>query len=683
MPARRAKPHGEAESRVLAAGSRPECSAAPARTSTENDPEVATDVMDTDDEGTETQVSSVADAEDDSLSPDEVLQGELTSDAWNAEKDSAEEKDEYIKNGQWQHAMSLRQRKRLRKQERAAPDDSDARGGSEGNTCDARILAEERRRRASGKDRRRTLAAPPLPKNDMKIILRPRPGLVVKELKTYNVARTIERASGDAETCKSDKFLLRLRNGSNIIIASNAYEEVAEKILKIKALEFMARRYLKGVVHGLERDTPADELLSHLRVRTQGVTIVQARMLGKSQTAVITFDGPIVPRFVYYYGGEMLRVPYQPTRQYCKQCKSQGHRTDVCPAPMIKACSKCRLRAPPEDHICEAECALCGGPAPRQHRSAPKNSNASRKGAGCNCRSSKAQHKPNGILKRRWFSADREDFAPPGGAKRAHTMPQQHKGKKMPNKETKNKAYKSALCLPTSTSTDRLLSMGVHNSLTELTEAHRTAQLLRLSRTRPGRALLSTLKLSPLMPLPTSLPIPSHVSSLLAIDPLPKNMHPGHHPSRRAARASALWLDTRDALLTYHDITLHYRLSRLTFPPPHQSLSQHQQHLWRRIQAHTFLTPARLALFQPGTYSPACRLCGSSITNYQHIFYSCPAHLPPASWHLRSPQQWEAALSSTRPDLQLRLVTWAEDVAARHCLDATTGSLKAAHNAAF
>ncbi|KAL3212633.1 hypothetical protein MRX96_008042 [Rhipicephalus microplus] len=67
----------------------------------------------------------------------------------------------------------------------------------------------------------------------------------------------------------------------------------------------------------------------------------------------------------------------------------------------------------------------------------------------------------------------------------------------------------------------------------------------------------------------------------------------------------------------------------------------------------------------------------------QHIFYSCPAHLPPASWYLRGPQQWEAVLSSTRPDLQLRLVTWAEDVAARHCLYATTSRLKAAHNAAF
>ncbi|KAH6940325.1 hypothetical protein HPB50_026699 [Hyalomma asiaticum] len=412
MPARRAKPHGEAECRVLAAGSRPERSAAPAQTSTENDPEVATDVMDTDDEDTETQVSSVADADDNSLSPVEVLQGELTSDAGNAERDSAEEKDEDIKNGQWKLAMSLRQRKRLRKQERAAPDDSDARGGSEGNTCDARILAEERRGRASGKDRRRTRAAPPLPKNDMKIIMRPRPGLVVKELKTYNVSRAIERASGDPENCKSDKFLLRLRNGSNIIIASTAYEEVAEK------------GYLKGVVNGLERDTPADELLSHLRVRTQGVTIVQARMLGKSQTAVITFDGPIVPRFVYYYGG---------------------------------ACSNCRLRDPPEDHICEPECALCGGAHPTAASECTKKLKRVPQRGRLQLPQQQSAAETNGILKRRWFSADREDFAPPGGAssrsgsreasnsrnadqERAHTMPQQHKGKKKPNKETKNKA---------------------------------------------------------------------------------------------------------------------------------------------------------------------------------------------------------------------------------------------------
>ncbi|KAH7968186.1 hypothetical protein HPB52_006437 [Rhipicephalus sanguineus] len=90
-----------------------------------------------------------------------------------------------------------------------------------------------------------------------------------------------------------------------------------------------------------------------------------------------------------------------------------------------------------------------------------------------------------------------------------------------------HQASKSPMFIPTSTSTTRLLSMGLHNSITELTEAHRTAQLPHRSRTRPGRALISTLKLAP---LPTSLPIPFHVSSLLAIDPLPQE-HASRAPS--------------------------------------------------------------------------------------------------------------------------------------------------------
>ncbi|KAL3173262.1 hypothetical protein MRX96_012389 [Rhipicephalus microplus] len=122
------------------------------------------------------------------------------------------------------------------------------------------------------------------------------------------------------------------------------------------------------------------------------------------------------------------------------------------------------------------------------------------------------------------------------------------------------------------------------------------------------------------------------------------------------------WMPVRDAAVIQTEETQHY--------------------LWLQLQARAILTPPHLALFEPGTYSPACRLCDSSISNCEHIFYSCSAHLPPAFWHLRSSKQREAPLSSIRPDLQLRVLTWAEDVPARHCLDATTGSLKATHNAA-
>ncbi|KAH7975587.1 hypothetical protein HPB52_003537 [Rhipicephalus sanguineus] len=278
MPARHAKPNGGAERGTPAASSRPKHSASMAAIPTDNDPQ-AQDPMDTADQDIQTQGGSVADAEENFLSPDEVIQGESTSED-DEEKDSARED---ATNGQWQLALSLRERKRLRKLKRAALDDSGARGVGEGNSCNAGTPAGEQAKRggSSARARWRTRAAP-LPRNDMKIIMRPKPGLVVKELKTYAVARAIERASGDPETCKSDKFLLRLRNGSNIIIASTPYEEVAEKILKIKTLELNGTKhpmntyistpegYLKGVVHGLERETPEAELLSHLRVRTQG-----------------------------------------------------------------------------------------------------------------------------------------------------------------------------------------------------------------------------------------------------------------------------------------------------------------------------------------------------------------------------------------------------------------------------
>ncbi|KAL3237875.1 hypothetical protein MRX96_022012 [Rhipicephalus microplus] len=121
-------------------------------------------------------------------------------------------------------------------------------------------------------------------------------------------------------------------------------------------------------------------------------------------------------------------------------------------------------------------------------------------------------------------------------------------------------------------------------------------------------------------------------------------------------------MNARAAHLTYHDITLHYRVA---FLPPHQFLSQHQQHLWRQLQARTFLTPARLSLFHPGTYSPACRLMWQlhrQLPTHILLLSGTLAPRPLGTSETRS--SWEPALSSTRQDLKLRLVTSTEDVEA-------------------
>lgn len=68
-----------------------------------------------------------------------------------------------------------------------------------------------------GRPRRK---APPLPINDMKIIIRPKSGLAIRELRTREVSRAIVQACGRPANITGDDFLLRIRPGSYIVIAS-------------------------------------------------------------------------------------------------------------------------------------------------------------------------------------------------------------------------------------------------------------------------------------------------------------------------------------------------------------------------------------------------------------------------------------------------------------------------------
>ncbi|XP_072142785.1 uncharacterized protein [Dermacentor andersoni] len=104
------------------------------------------------------------------------------------------------------------------------------------------------------------------------------------------------------------------------------------------------------------------------------------------------------------------------------------------------------------------------------------------------------------------------------------------------------KAYKAALGLVDCTSTDKFLALGVHNTLEEIAEAQRTAQLARLSETRTGRQVLRDLGLGPkeMGPENTEVPVPDAISRRLPVCPVPRNMNPEFHKERRAARAKAL-----------------------------------------------------------------------------------------------------------------------------------------------
>lgn len=117
------------------------------------------------------------------------------------------------------------------------------------------------------------------------------------------------------------------------------------------------------------------------------------------------------------------------------------------------------------------------------------------------------------------------------------------------------KTYKAALGLPTFTSTDRLLQLGLHNTLSEILEAQRTSQLQRLALTPTGRNVLRTIGRSTPSATHELQRIPLHIRQRLRVAPIPKHMHPTFNRGRREARVRTL---TRryetDAQTRYTDI---------------------------------------------------------------------------------------------------------------------------------
>ncbi|CAN7990583.1 unnamed protein product, partial [Ixodes hexagonus] len=97
----------------------------------------------------------------------------------------------------------------------------------------------------------------------------------------------------------------------------------------------------------------------------EGPRVLNARMMGKSDATLITFQGTRVPRFVRFGMVECRCRPYFPKEQVCDICLELGHRRDVCPYPEKNKCSTCGLlNGDMEEHTCSPYCMHCKGQHP-------------------------------------------------------------------------------------------------------------------------------------------------------------------------------------------------------------------------------------------------------------------------------------------------------------------------------
>lgn len=225
---------------------------------------------------------------------------------------------------------------------------------------------------------------PPLPRDDFKIIIRPRGALNLANLETIHLSRAIAEKTRQhtRDRPNSTTFQVRMDRIQNIAIASTPSEDLARHIRDIPTLRFGDNEYevtayiaapddsARGVVRGIPPETTGQELIDNLY--SPGYEILSARMIGKTSTALITFTGKQLPKYVIFEHAALPCSWYLPTRHACYICHEIGHRADVCPNPDTVKCVMCGVSNPTKGHECTPRCALCTGAHPTGSKECPK-----------------------------------------------------------------------------------------------------------------------------------------------------------------------------------------------------------------------------------------------------------------------------------------------------------------------
>ncbi|KAH7943986.1 hypothetical protein HPB52_014150 [Rhipicephalus sanguineus] len=219
---------------------------------------------------------------------------------------------------------------------------------------------------------------PQLPRQDYKIIVRPRGGLRVSDHGAARIANSVYQAADiPREAREQDTICPNYQQ--NIIVVSTPVEEHANRYQRIACIklgtqEFEASAYeaapentSKGVIRGIPLDDTARDITANV-ITPRNPTALVAKRMGNTTNVIVLFDGYRVPSYVKY-GGALIRCSlYRKQLDVCYHCGRLGHRADVCPNPNDKICRGCRMPNPPENHECKARCQLCDQDHPTADR---------------------------------------------------------------------------------------------------------------------------------------------------------------------------------------------------------------------------------------------------------------------------------------------------------------------------
>ncbi|KAH7939379.1 hypothetical protein HPB52_011673 [Rhipicephalus sanguineus] len=212
---------------------------------------------------------------------------------------------------------------------------------------------------------------PRLPKEDIKIVVRPQGGLdIVKVGAPAVTAAIFAAASMTGEESAEDTVCPNLHQ--NIVVVSTPKRANADRYARMRQIYIQGKLHevnvyetapdntTKGVIRGIPIEDGPRALDENI-VNPRNPLALAAKRIGNTSTVVIAFDGLKVPKLVRYGATLIPCTLYRKQIDICYQCGRLGHRMDVCPNPANRICRGCGLRNPNQEHQCSPKCDLCGG----------------------------------------------------------------------------------------------------------------------------------------------------------------------------------------------------------------------------------------------------------------------------------------------------------------------------------
>lgn len=215
-----------------------------------------------------------------------------------------------------------------------------------------------------------------IPRDERKVILRPRGGLDASRIDAYKLEKAIMTEAGIPRE-ESMQDTVCVNAAQNVVVLSTPSAQRIAKYTRIQRLLIEGRSYeirayeaapegtVKGVIHNIAIELTPEEIRERV-VNARNPMVVDAQRIGGSTVVIILFQGHRVPDTVMFGSSVVRCCLYRQHHQVCHRCGKLGHRQDVCPHPQTRICFACGKPNPEADHEanCKPHCKLCGGKHP-------------------------------------------------------------------------------------------------------------------------------------------------------------------------------------------------------------------------------------------------------------------------------------------------------------------------------